>query len=190
MHGLKPVLAAAALGLLAACMGSGDKTIAEYCANPGNAGKDTCKLNADIQGTRSSLGARIDQTDRAVGQARSLAEGAGAAAGRAQATADAALARQDGIYCETRTIQRADTGTCSPGYLLVGCTQSRFTYRAGVPTVMRDINDQQCRFATRVLEMKVRCCMVGNQAAPQVAAPPPARRHLPPRPTSQTRATS
>ncbi len=185
MHGLKFALAAAAVGLLTACMGSGDKTIAEYCANPSNANKDTCKLNADIQGTRSTLGARIDRTDRTAGEARGLAESAAAAATRAQQTADAALARQDGIYCETRTIQRADTGTCSPGYLLVGCSQSRFTYRSGGPTVMRDINDQQCRFATRVLEMKVRCCMVGNQAAPQVAAPPPGRRYLQPRrPTS------
>jgi hypothetical protein len=189
MHGLKSAFAAAAaaaaLGLVTGCMGSGDKTIAEYCANPGNANKDTCKLNADIQETRSALGARIDRTERTVGEARNLAEGAAAAATRAQQSADAALARQDGIYCETRTIQRADTGTCSPGYLLVGCTQSRFTYRAGGPTVMRDINDQQCRFAQRVLEMKVRCCMVGNRALPQVAAQPPARRYLQPRrPTS------
>lgn len=186
MRGLRIAFVAAALGLLTACMGSGDKTIAEYCANPNNANKDTCKLNTDLQGAKSTLGAQIDQTNRSVGEVRGLAEGAAAAAARAQQTADTAVARQDGIYCETRTVQKADTGTCSPGYLLVGCTQSRFTYRAGGPTIMRDINDQQCRFATRVLEMKVRCCMVGTEAAPQVAVAPaePARQPERRRPTS------
>ena len=32
---------------------------------------------------------------------------------------------------------------------------------------MRDLSDTSCRFATRVLEIKARCCMVGAAAAPQ-----------------------
>jgi hypothetical protein len=142
----------AALGAACATGHTGNKSLEEYCSIGDNADTDICKVNA--------AGIARDNATRAVAQ-----QGVDAA-GRAQATADAALARQDGVFCETRTFNRTDRGSCAQGYTLVGCAQSRYTYRAGGPTVMRDMDDQTCRFATRVLEIKARCCMVGASRAP------------------------
>lgn len=75
------------------------------------------------------------------------------------------LARQDGVFCETRTVRYAKSGACSAGYTLMGCTQSRYWKRAGGVSIMREIDDKECTYATKVLELKVRCCMVGAQAA-------------------------
>ena len=49
---------------------------------------------------------------------------------------------------------------------LVGCAQTHYTKRAGGPSIIRSINDSSCTFATRVLEIQARCCMVGAAAAP------------------------
>lgn len=159
----------AALGAACATGHTGNKSLEQYCAIGDNADTDICKVNA--------AGIARDNATRA------LAQQGIDAAGRAQSTADAALARQDGVYCETRTFNRTDVASCSQGYTLVGCAQSRYTYRAGGPTVMRDMDDQSCRFATRVLEIKARCCMVGSARAPSepvnaskpTAAPAPER---------------
>lgn len=142
----------AALGAACATGHTGNKSLEQYCAIGDNADTDICKVNA--------AGIARDNATKA------LAQQGVDAAGRAQATADAALARQDGVFCETRTFNRTSTASCGTGYTLVGCAQSRYTYRAGGPTVMRDMDDQSCRFATRVLEIKARCCMVGASRAP------------------------
>lgn len=161
----------AALAAACATGHTGNKSLEAYCAIEGNTDTDICKVNA-ASVTR-------DQATRAV------ADKGVADAARAQSTADQALARQDGVFCETRTLNRTDTGTCSAGYTLVGCAQSRYYKRAGGPSIMREIDDSHCRFATRVLEIKARCCMVGAAAAPkEEVAPTPQGRTTPPARTS------
>jgi hypothetical protein len=147
-------------GLAALAMGcanrTGDKSLAEYCANSEKANTDICKINTEI----------VSVDGRAKG-AQARADQAYNLAASASSRADEAYNRQDQVYCETRTIRNASTGSCSQGYTLVGCMQSRFTKRAGGLSIMRDINDASCRFNDRVLEMKVRCCMAGSAALPQ-----------------------
>lgn len=159
----------AALAAACATGHTGNKSLEAYCAIEGNADTDICKVN--------TAAVTRDNATRAVAQS-----GVDAAA-RAQTTADQALARQDGVFCETRTLNRTDTGSCSAGYTLVGCAQSRYTTRSGGPTVMREMDDTHCRFATRVLEIKARCCMVGAAAAPKEPVPetPRGRRSTPAR---------
>jgi hypothetical protein len=142
-----------------------EQTVMQYCAKPERANKDICKINVEIDGQKKALA----DTNVSLSQARALAEEARTVASAAQTTANEALNRQDAIYCETRTIQRTNIGSCSPGYKLVSCTQSRYTYRAGGPSIMRSIDDEQCRFHDRVLEMKVRCCMAGSAPLPTEA---------------------
>lgn len=160
----------AALAAACATGHTGNKSLEQYCAIGDNANTDICKVNA--------AAVARDNATRAVAQ-----QGVDAA-GRAQATADAALARQDGVFCETRTFRRSDTGSCSAGYTLVGCAQTHYTKRAGGPTVMREMDDAHCRFATRVLEIQARCCMVGAARAPTEAStqePAPAAQPAPQR---------
>jgi hypothetical protein len=57
---------------------------------------------------------------------------------------------------------------CREGFTLTSCQQTRYTYRAGGPSILREINDQQCRFHDRVLEMQVRCCGTAS-SVPQPA---------------------
>jgi hypothetical protein len=139
-------------------------TIAEWCsADPANrSNTDICKQHRDTEEVRVTLGQRI-------------AEALGIA-NRAQETADAAMSRN--VTCVTRTLNRTRTGSCDPGYSLVGCTQTRFTTRAGGMGIMRSINDTECRFNSQVLEVQVRCCAMGPN-------PPPAtqvRDSVPPEP--------
>lgn len=138
-----------------------EMTVAEYCADPKKANENVCRLKVEIDGTSTALA----DTNLRLSDAQKMANGAMIAAADAQETADAAMARanaamskRDDIVCETRTIQKTDTGTCRPGYTLTSCQQTRFTYRSGGPSILREINDQQCRFNDRVLEMQVRCC--------------------------------
>ncbi len=152
-----PIKALIALGALAGLLGGcqtipKEQTVGQYCADAANSNKDVCKINVEIEGTRKSLAS----TDMRLSEARAIAD---------QALAAAATAK-DQMFCETRTLNKTNIGTCSPGYTLVSCTQSRYTTRAGGPSILREIDDKQCRFNDRVLEMKVRCCMAGNQAAP------------------------
>ena len=146
------VVGIAALAAACATGHTGNKSLEEYCSLGDNSKTDICKVN--------SAGVTRDNATRTVAQSGVDA------AGRAQTTADAALARQDGVFCETRTFRRASTGSCSTGYTLVGCAQTHYTKRAGGPSIIRSINDSSCTFATRVLEIQARCCMVGAAAAP------------------------
>lgn len=171
--------ALAASAFLAGCqMIPSDQTVAQYCADPGKADEAVCKLKVEIDGNTTALA----DTDMRLSEARAMADSAGAAASRAQASADAARAQADAamsraneafskqVQCETRTIQNSDTGTCRPGYALTSCTQTRYTTRAGGLSILREINDEKCRFNTRVLEMQVRCCSVsGSAPAPEDA---------------------
>jgi hypothetical protein len=143
-------------------------TVVEYCSNPDNANKDVCKVNVEIDGQKRALA----ETNMSVSQARQIAENALSRANQAQAAADAATqtANAAALHCETRTIQRAKTGSCSPGYKLISCTQTRYTYNAGAPSIMRAINDDECRFHSQVLEMQLRCCMSGATAPPTEAS--------------------
>jgi hypothetical protein len=158
------LIAAATLAALATgCANrTGDMTIADYCSNPDHGNYDVCKQHRDVEGVRTTLGDRI--TDL-FGRTE-----------HAQATADQALARN--ITCTTHTIRNRQTGSCSEeGYTLTSCVQTHYTRRAGGMAILRAINDSECRFNSRVLEMQVRCCHVGDDA-PDTAAtqqpPPPA----------------
>jgi len=147
------ILAAAALALLAAGCASrtGDMTIAEWCAaDAGRANTDICKQHRDTEDVRVSLGDRIANV---LGIAN-----------RAQATADQAMARD--VVCVTRTLNRTRAGTCDPGYTLTGCTQTRYTTRAGGMAIPRAVNDTECRFNSQVLEVQVRCCAMGPNPPP------------------------
>ena len=126
---------------------TGDKSVAEYCADPKKANTDTCKVQAGVAANATKITAVEAKADAAM------------------TAANAANARQDGVFCETRTVRYAKSGACSQGYTLMGCTQSRYWKRAGGVSIMREIDDKECTYATKVLELKVRCCMVGAQAA-------------------------
>jgi hypothetical protein len=162
------VLAAltATLGAGACANRSGDQTIAAYCADPGRQNQDLCKVHRDVESTRADVRRNRDDID----SVRQVADRADRTAGEALGLAQQANARGQNLSCLTRTLRRTDTGSCENGYVLTSCAQSRYTARAGAPTVLRDIDDTQCRFATRVLEMKVRCCAVGAPAPTEVAA--------------------
>lgn len=139
-----------------------DMSLVEYCSNADHVNKDVCKVNVEIDGQKRSLA----QTNMTVGQARQVADEALRQAGAAQGTANQALAAANtagerNINCETKTIQRAKTGSCGEGMKLLSCSQTRYTFRAGAPSIMRAIDDSECRFQDQVLEMQVRCCTVG-----------------------------
>ena len=163
----KKIAAVAALAALTAACNTvpRDMSVAEYCADGSNAAKDVCKMNVEIDGQKRAL----SETNMSVHEARNLAtralskaDAAALEAAEARSMASAALARNDNLYCETRTIQKTNIGSCSPGYKVVSCQQTRYTYRAGGLSFLREINDEQCRFNERVLEMQVRCCMAGG----------------------------
>ncbi|ANP46427.1 hypothetical protein [Candidatus Viadribacter manganicus] len=147
------IIAALALATLAtACANrTGDLTIAQWCAQDASRGNtDICKQHADTEEVRSSLGTRIAEVF--------------GVANRAQATADQAMARN--VVCVTRTMNRTRAGTCDPGYTLTGCTQTRYTSRAGGMAILRSVSDSECRFNGQVLEVQVRCCAMGPNPPP------------------------
>ncbi len=165
--------AIAAAAALAACQSMpNDMRVADYCADTTNAMKDVCQIQFELDGQKKALA----DTDMTVSQARAIANDALSRANAAQTSADearrlasAAFNKQaDELHCETRTIQKTDTGTCSPGYKLMSCNQTRYTTRAGGMSFIREIDDQHCRYNSRVLEMQVRCCMAGADAAAQL----------------------
>ena len=163
------IAAAAFVVLAAGCANrTGDQTIAEYCANQSHQRDDLCKQHGDIEGVRTSLGQRISEVF--------------GVANHAQATADQAMARN--LMCVTRTLRRTDVGACDAGYTLTGCTQTHYTTRAGGVAIMRSINDTECRYNTRVLELQARCCAMGPNPPPatMVSAPPEVQ-PAPPAPT-------
>jgi hypothetical protein len=166
------IFAAATLALLATgCISrTGDMTIAEWCAEDpdSRSNTDICKQHRDTEDVRMTLGDRIANV---LGIAN-----------RAQSTADQAMARE--VVCVTRTLNRTRTGSCDPGYTLTGCTQTRYTYRAGGMAILRSVNDTECRYNSQVLEVQVRCCamgpnpppatMVSGQTPPEPETPQPA----------------
>lgn len=178
---MKKLLVLAFFGAVAAVAGCQsiprDQTLSQYCSDERRANEDLCKINAEIAANRDGL----VQTDRNVVEVRGIAT-------QANTTAQQALTREDAMFCETRKLSRTSVGSCSPGYAVVSCTQTRFTRRAGGPTIMRSIDDQECRFASQALEISVRCCMAGAAAKPVEAVPvrgsAPSRRSMSPRPTS------
>ena len=143
-----------------------DMTVAEYCANSEVASEDVCRLKVEIDGNATALA----ETNMSLREASQIADSAVSAAAAAQASAEAAQQRADDAYslashlsekdldCKTSTIQKSAVGTCEPGYTVMGCVQTRYTHRAGGLSFLRELNNEQCRFNSRVLEMQVRCC--------------------------------
>ncbi|MBL8550009.1 MAG: hypothetical protein JNJ73_08475 [Hyphomonadaceae bacterium] len=165
------LIAAATLAALATgCANrTGNMTIAEFCASADHTDYDICKQHRDTENVRTSLGDRISDVF-------SRTE-------RAQATADQALARN--MTCTTHTIRNRTTGSCpEQGYTLTSCVQTRYTNRAGGLAILRQINDSECRFNSRVLEMQVRCCHVGDDTADTTSAEQPPPQQAPAAPTS------
>ncbi len=157
-----------------------EQTLAQYCGDVKHADKDVCKVNVEIDGQKTALAS----TNMTLSQARAIADKALAQANTAQQTAlqaqQTAIDAQKAavLTCETKTIRRTSTGSCSPGYKLVSCTQTHYTKHAGGPSIMRSIDDAQCTFQTKVLEVQARCCADGavqptevNQTAPAKPAP-------------------
>jgi hypothetical protein len=186
---LKIVAAISAVAMtmgLGACQTIPEKTsLADYCAKPDHATKDVCKVNVEIDGQKTALAS----TNMSLSQARSIADKALANAATAQSTAEkaqqTAMEAQKAamtpppLTCETKTVRRSNTGSCSPGYKLVSCTQTHYTKRAGGVSIMRSIDDGACTFQTKVLEIQARCCADGqptatqvNDTAPATPAPP------------------
>ncbi|MDJ0922732.1 MAG: hypothetical protein QNI84_16510 [Henriciella sp.] len=177
---ISTILASAGFAtLLAGCATiPGDMSVADYCANASNVNENVCRLKVEIDGNSTSLA----QTNMSLSEARSIADSAVMAAADAQASADAAQATADralslansamlkdeDLVCTTNTIRQSNIGTCQPGYKLMGCTQTRYTTRAGGLSFLREVNDEQCRFNSQVLEMQVRCCTTA-EAASQVS---------------------
>ncbi len=147
------LFAALALVTLAgACANrTGDMTIAQWCSQDASRGDtDICKQHRDTEEVRTSLGERI--------------AGVLGVANRAQSTADQAMARN--VVCVTRTLNRTRAGTCDSGYTLTGCTQTRYTTRAGGMAILRSVSDTECRYNSQVLEVQVRCCAMGPNPPP------------------------
>jgi hypothetical protein len=178
----------AALSVTACINVPKDMTVAEYCANPKKANENVCRLKVEIDGQSTALAdtnIRLADGLKLTANAQATADAAKADAAAAMARANAAFDKDDSMVCETRTVQKTNVGTCREGFTLTSCNQTRFTYRAGGPSILREINDQQCRFHDRVLEMQVRCCgtassspqpadetIVGDSAVPMEASAP------------------
>jgi hypothetical protein len=144
--------ALALVSLAGACANrTGDMTIAQWCSQDASRGDtDICKQHRDTEEVRTSLGTRIAEVF--------------GVANRAQQTADQAMARN--VVCVTRTLNRTRAGTCDSGYTLTGCTQTRYTRRAGGMAILRSVNDTECRYNAQVLEVQVRCCAMGPNPPP------------------------
>lgn len=183
-----------------ACMNiPNEMTVAEYCANPKKANENVCRLKVEIDGQSTALSdtnMRLSDAFKLTADAQATADSAKADAAAAMARAEEAMAKTDPMVCETRTVQKTNIGTCREGYTLTSCTQTRYTYRAGGPSILREINDEQCRFNDRVLEMQVRCCgtastvsapedmLIEGEAAPVTVSAPVKKPETSPAPVS------
>ncbi len=136
------------------------RQLSEYCAIEGNADKDLCAVNGEIQKTRDALAV----TDKTANEAKSMAAAA-------QSTANEANAKT--VNCTTNTLNRVKEGSCAAGYTLVGCTQTRYTTRAGGLAILRKIDESSCTYNGRVLEVAVRCCQVGAPITTAATTPTP-----------------
>ena len=166
---LKMIAAAlAAFTFAAGCQTTGagsDQSVKDFCADSANADNHVCQVKLELDGHTKDLA----DTSLSLAEARQVAddalteaEAATKKAEEARAIASSAL-NQSALTCKTLTIQKSKTGSCEPGYTLMSCTQTRFTYSAGGLSILREISDEQCRFHDRVLEMQVRCCTMGAQ---------------------------
>jgi hypothetical protein len=150
-----------------------DMTVAEYCANPKKASENVCRLKVEIDGQSTALAAtdmRLSDAMKLTADALATADSAKADAAAAMARAEEAMNKSDKMVCETTTVQKSKVGACREGFTLTSCTQTRYTYRAGGPSILREINDEQCRFNDRVLEMQVRCCGTASSVPQPVNA--------------------
>ena len=162
---LKIIAAIAAMAMAAtACQAiPDDMTVAQYCAQPDKTKTDICKINVEIDGQQRALG----ETNMSLAQARTIADSALARANTAQASADAAMTAATeaktlaAFNCTTTTVNKSKTGQCAPGYKVQSCVQTRYTYSAGAPSILREVTDEGCRFNDKVLEMQIRCCTTG-----------------------------
>lgn len=172
--------AAVSAVLITACAGLPNGTsVADYCADGTKADEAVCQLKLEIDGNTTALAdtnmslrearAMASRAQSAADAAQSSADRANSLAAQAMARANAAHGNMEHLTCETRTIQKTNIGTCEPGYTLTSCTQSRYTTRSGGPSILREIDDKQCRFHDRVLEMKVRCCKTVVSSAPNAS---------------------
>jgi hypothetical protein len=143
------------------------RQLSEYCAIEGNADKDLCAVNGEIQKTRDALAV----TDKTANEAKSMAASAQSAANAAQATATEANSKT--VNCTTNTLKRVKSGSCAAGYTLVGCTQTHYTKRAGGMAILRQIDESSCTYNARVLEVAVRCCQVGAPMTTAASTPAP-----------------
>lgn len=175
---LKAIAAIAALAMASAVSACQqipeDMTVAQYCAQPDKAKTDICKINVEIDGQQRALA----DTNMSLAQARTIADNALARANSAQASADAAMTAANeaktlaAFNCTTTTVNRSKTGQCAPGYKVQSCVQTRYTYSAGAPSILREVTDEGCRFNDKVLEMQIRCCTTGPAPQPTEAAVP------------------
>ncbi|MBK8197317.1 MAG: hypothetical protein IPK75_03015 [Acidobacteria bacterium] len=157
---------------VSACMNiPREQTVAEYCANAKKANENVCRLKVEIDGTSTALAdtnMRLSDAFKLTADAQATADSAKADAAEAMSRANAAYDKDNSMVCETTTVQKSSVGSCREGYTLTSCNQTRYTFRAGGPSILREINDQQCRFNDRVLEMQVRCCGTAS-SVPQPA---------------------
>lgn len=155
-----------------------DMSVVQYCADAKNATKDVCKVNVEIDGQKRALA----QTNMSLSEARAIADNAMKNAATAQQTAEAAqrtadeaktLAMTDKpLNCATKTVARSKSASCEPGFKLISCVQTHYTSKRGGTSIMRKIDDNECVFQDKVLEIQARCCMVGGEPmATPTAAP-------------------
>ena len=166
MRTLRTILfAALAVAGAAACTHTlNGKTLADYCSDSRNTTKDLCAVNTEIQSTRAQLAV----TDKTANDALAMAT----------------TANNKNVVCQTVTLRRTKSASCAAGYTLMGCTQTHYTKRAGGMSIIRAVDDHQCTFAAKVLEVQARCCMVGTPTQTAMAAPAPAPAPEAKKPTS------
>ena len=177
------IIAILGAGLLAAACASvpGDQSIADYCASSDNSSEAICRMNVEVEGNTTALA----DTKLSLEEARAIADAAQASADEAGQRADAAQRRADeamsmanqalnagDLDCMTNTVNQSDTGTCPDTYTVMGCTQTRYTTRAGGLSFLRELTNEQCRFNSQVLEMDVRCCRRASDTSAQQSSMP------------------
>ena len=149
---------ACAAGVLVACQTAPQAveeiTVAEYCADTINIDDHVCQVKLELDGQSELLA----NTSLSLSQARAIADTAHAKAEEAARKAEEArrmaaqaLLSQDDLVCKTQIIQKSKVGGCEPNYT-----------NAGGVSIMREINDNECRFQDRVLEIQVRCCRLAT----------------------------
>lgn len=154
-----------ALAALAGCETTRTGDIASYCADSETSADPLCELRVDVQGQSTAL----SDMDISLEAARAVADSAMTAAEAADAKADEAMTMasqislKDQLSCTTRTLNKTDTGTCQAGETLMSCTQTRYTTRAGGLSFLREIDDEKCRYNSRVLEIQARCCTLADE---------------------------